>query len=218
MIALGLSKTLDAHTVVVTWNATPHNAVMGADTYDSPLAYLEAVLTEAGATTWTYTLTAHTTYTLEDVDGYTVGDATWDPGDVDAAEYAGADTLVLTLGAESEPIDELWAGEIKRRPGLLGKMESDTIATRKGLHQAVGQLQEDTLSVWTSETAWSELEDWYAWVLLALASEDPVEYRDEDNDTSLWYIGQTDVVVESVEGEGVLTSCALPVIREVTDA
>jgi len=217
-VILGAAITVDAHDVDVTYNGATVNVVIAAQTYLSPLLYLEAILAGAGATSWTVTPHNHTTYTLEDIDGFATGGIEWDVGDPAEASYLGADPVShkVVIGTVSEALDYQWSGGIKREPGLLTGQQVAIHSTRNGYWQQPGRIANDTLSVWVSEAAWSELDAWYVWLQVALAQTQAIDVYIEDEDThTSWFLDPVDYMPESVEGEGLYVFCEVPLVRVV---
>lgn len=211
MIVLGIQKYLASHTATVAWGVSSVAVAMPAATWASPFAYIEYALAGA-STTGTLTGVKHRKLRLADIGGDTT--ATITVTLAGAGAYIGATANVLSTGTDSVAIDQLWCGACKREPGLLGTIAYEGLATRSGYRDQPQRLQSDMLSVWASEAAWSELDGWYEWALLALAQTGPIEIRGETI-TDRWWISETDLQVESLDGEGVLTWCDLPVRRAV---
>jgi hypothetical protein len=67
------------------------------------------------------------------------------------------------------------------------------------------------LAVWCSTGVKADLEAWYEFAQTWLAGSGAVELRGDT--TQVWYLGITDIAIETASSDGLYSSCSLPVVR-----
>jgi hypothetical protein len=209
MITLGLPLAIGEHDV--TQGAT--TVTMSAATWASPATYLEALLT---ALSEVATVEGVAPDKLRLESPFSPDDLVWENSTAGnlAAAYVGADSRVMAFNTDSEPTTYSWTGGAERLPGLQPQYRSWHQSTRSGQHGQSGTLIDGTLSVWASRGALSDLEAWYLFAQVWLAGQGAVELR-VGATTTIWYLDQTDIQIDTRSSDGTYTTCGLPLVRGV---
>lgn len=209
--SLGVARAFDAHDV--TWTPTvgdPATVTLPAQTYASPLEYLEAVA-QALSVDIVLSATHPSFLRIVSLDRKIAGTLEVPLG---PDEYTGADTGVLTIGADSLPTEWLWTGSLRRRPGLLPRHEGNVRYSRRGQTGTPGVLTHDTLGVWAMEGDADSIDPWYDFAFQLLSGNGAIEIRC-DGTTEQWYVDSTEMALEEEDASGLYAYCDLPVLRRM---